>query len=134
MSSAVEPVRAILAPTNPVGHPEAPHFLQRGEGSRAECFEASQLQSERPRGCNSNVSKILPVTTLRTIDLGGKKNSGPLFSGFCAKTRVFFEVNYAPKYVQDVAVDVWPDTDKSSNFDVIDLSREILTSQETGIK
>ncbi len=31
---------------------------------------------------NSNVSKVLPVTTLRTIDLGGKKNSGPLFSGF----------------------------------------------------
>jgi len=31
---------------------------------------------------NSNVSKILPVSALRTIDLGGKKNSSPLFSGF----------------------------------------------------
>jgi len=31
---------------------------------------------------NSNVSKILPVTTLRTIDLAGKKISDPLFSRF----------------------------------------------------
>jgi hypothetical protein len=31
---------------------------------------------------NSNVSKILPVTTFRTIDLGGRKISGPLFSRF----------------------------------------------------
>jgi len=46
---------------------------------------------------NSHVSNILPVTTLRTIDLGGKKKSGPLFSGFCAKMRVFFEVNSAPE-------------------------------------
>ncbi len=38
---------------------------------------------------NSLVSKILPLTTLRTIDLGGKKNSGPLFSRFWAETRVF---------------------------------------------
>ena len=40
---------------------------------------------------NFNVSKILPVTTFRTIDLGGKKNSGPLFSRFCAKQSVFFD-------------------------------------------
>jgi hypothetical protein len=31
---------------------------------------------------NSNVLKILPVTTLRTIDLGSKKYSGSLFSIF----------------------------------------------------
>ena len=38
---------------------------------------------------NSHVSKILPVTTLRTIDLAGKKNSSLLFSRFCAEMRVF---------------------------------------------
>ena len=38
---------------------------------------------------NSNVSKILPLTTFRTIDLGGGKISGPLFSRFWAETRVF---------------------------------------------
>ena len=48
---------------------------------------------------NFHVFNILPVTTLRTIDLGGKKNSGPLFSRFCAEMRVFFEVNSAPEYV-----------------------------------
>ena len=31
---------------------------------------------------NSHVSNILPVTTLRTIDLEGQKNSDPLFSIF----------------------------------------------------
>jgi hypothetical protein len=45
---------------------------------------------------NSNVSKILPVTTLRTIDLGGKKISSRLFSIFWTKMRVFFEGNVAP--------------------------------------
>ena len=45
---------------------------------------------------NSNVSKILPLTTFRTIDLGGGKISGRLFSRFCVKMRVFFELNYAP--------------------------------------
>jgi hypothetical protein len=39
---------------------------------------------------NSNVFKILLVTTLRTIDLEGKKSSGPLFSRFCVKASVFF--------------------------------------------
>ena len=48
---------------------------------------------------NYHVLNILPVTTLRTIDLGGKKNTGPLFSRFCAEMRVFFEVNSAPEYV-----------------------------------
>ena len=55
----------------------------------------------RPQA-NSNVSKMLPLTTFRTIDLGGRKISGPLFSRFCAKTRVFFEVFSAPEYVQKV--------------------------------
>ncbi len=45
--------------------------------------------ANKPR--NSNVSKILPVTTFRTINLGGKKNSSPLFSTFCEEQRVFFE-------------------------------------------
>ena len=47
-----------------------------------------EQRRQRRRG-NSNVSKILPLTTLRTIDLGGKKNSGPLFSRSCRKMRVF---------------------------------------------
>src|SRR5579863_4728270 len=49
---------------------------------------------------NFNVSKILPLTTLRTIDLAGGKISGPLFSRFCAKMRVFFEVFSALQCVQ----------------------------------
>jgi hypothetical protein len=51
-------------------------------------------------GDNSHVSNILPLTTFRTIDLGGKEFSDPLFSGFCAEMRVFFEENPAPEYVQ----------------------------------
>jgi hypothetical protein len=38
---------------------------------------------------NLNVLRILPVTTFRTIDLEGKKNSDPLFSRFCAEESVF---------------------------------------------
>jgi hypothetical protein len=38
---------------------------------------------------NSHVFYILPVTTLRTIDLGGKKISDPLFSRFCAQREIF---------------------------------------------
>jgi hypothetical protein len=52
------------------------------------------------RHVNSNVSKILPLTTFRTIDLGGRKNIDPVFSIFCAKLSVFFEANAAPEYVQ----------------------------------
>jgi hypothetical protein len=52
-----------------------------------------QNGSQRPRNRdNSNVSKILPVTTFRTIDLRGRKISDRLFSRFCATTRVFFEI------------------------------------------
>jgi hypothetical protein len=49
---------------------------------------------------NPNVSKILPLTTFKTIDLGGRKISGRLFSRFCAESSVFFEVFSAPEYVQ----------------------------------
>jgi len=49
---------------------------------------------------NSNVSKILPVTTFRTIDLGGRKFVDPFFSIFCVELRVFFEVFFAQEYVQ----------------------------------
>ena len=49
---------------------------------------------------NPNVSRILPLTTLRTIDLAGRKISGSLFSRFCAEMRVFFEVFSAPECVQ----------------------------------
>jgi hypothetical protein len=58
---------------------------------------------------NSHVSKILPLTILRTIDLGGKKNSTPLFSRFCAKTEIFFEEYSAPKSVhRNRDCDHWP--------------------------
>jgi len=40
--------------------------------------------------CNFHVLNILPVTTFRTIDLEGKKNSGPLFSRFCGEESSFF--------------------------------------------
>src|SRR5580704_17308440 len=40
---------------------------------------------------NPNVLNILPLTTLRTIDLEGTKNSDPLFSIFWVETRDFFE-------------------------------------------
>src|SRR5579863_10518840 len=40
---------------------------------------------------NFHVLNILPVTTFRTIDLGGKKNSSPLFSRFCEEQRVFLK-------------------------------------------
>jgi hypothetical protein len=42
----------------------------------------------------------LPVTTLRTIDLQGKKNFGLLFSIFWVESSNFFERNPAPKWVQ----------------------------------
>jgi hypothetical protein len=48
---------------------------------------------------NSNVRNILPVTTLRTIDLAGPKNSSRLFSRFCVETRVFFDEKAAPRLV-----------------------------------
>jgi hypothetical protein len=44
-------------------------------------LSGSDRQAVSERG-NPNVWNILPVTTFRTIDLEGKKNPGPLFSGF----------------------------------------------------
>jgi hypothetical protein len=52
---------------------------------------------------NSNVSKILPLTTFGTIDLGGNKISGRLFSRFCAQIEIFFQQNPALRIVQSVA-------------------------------
>jgi hypothetical protein len=59
----------------------------------------TELQAVSERR-NFNVFNILPVTTLRTIDLEGKKNSDPLFSRFCGKLSFFFEGILAPKKVQ----------------------------------
>jgi len=63
------------------------------------CCSKTELQAVGEHN-NSNVLNILPVTTLRTIDLGGKKKTGPLFSRFCGELSVFFEGNLAPKLVQ----------------------------------
>jgi hypothetical protein len=63
----------------------------------------SQLQSGSRTSTNPNNSHvfyILPVTTLRTIDLEGKKISDPLFSRFCEETRFFFGGISAPVSVQ----------------------------------
>ena len=44
---------------------------------------SSKTELQAPgRNDNSNVSNILPLTTFRTIDLEGNKNSSPLFSRF----------------------------------------------------
>jgi hypothetical protein len=66
---------------------------------RHPCGSKTDPQAVTP-GDNSHVSNILPLTTFRTIDLGGKEFSDPLFSRFCAEMRVFFEENPAPEYVQ----------------------------------
>jgi hypothetical protein len=65
----------------------------------------SQQSNKEPQAAayhrNYNVFYILPVTTLRTIDLEGKKNYDPLFSIFYAEMSVFFEGNPAPQYVHE---------------------------------
>ena len=49
------------------------------------------MEPQAARLCdNFHAFNILPVTTFGTIDLGGKKKSGPLFSRFCAKESSFF--------------------------------------------
>ena len=53
-------------------------------------YEAKPQPIETHR--NPNVSKILPLTALRIIDLGGRKISGRLFSIFWAESKAFFEV------------------------------------------
>ena len=47
------------------------------------------IEPPRTEQDNSNVINILPVTTLRTIDLEGQKYSDPLLSRFCAELSVF---------------------------------------------
>jgi hypothetical protein len=81
--------------------PQSPTDRRQHENAFPAFPAAPATESQAPVAApNSNVSKILPLTTLRTIDLRGKKISGPLFSIFCAKMRVFFEVFSAPEYVQ----------------------------------
>jgi hypothetical protein len=63
------------------------------------CCSKAEPQAANAR-YNSNVSNVLPVTTLRTIDLEGKKNSSLLFSRFCEEVRVFFEGKGAPQLGQ----------------------------------
>jgi hypothetical protein len=65
------------------------------------CRRSSETEPQAlGKRANSNVLHILPLTPFRTIDLGGKRIFGPLFSGFCAKMRVCFGVDSAPEYVQ----------------------------------
>jgi hypothetical protein len=61
---------------------------------------AKAIEQQAGPEANSNVINILPLTTIRTIDLGGKKISGRVFSIFCREMRVFFEVFSAPEFVQ----------------------------------
>ncbi len=68
------------------------NYRERRSPSRLLHFLASEMERQAARqGDNSHVFYILPVTTLRTIDLGGKKNPNPLFSGLWADLRAFFE-------------------------------------------
>jgi hypothetical protein len=60
-------------------------------GQRHPCLQFQNGTASSDKRRNSNVSKILPVTTLRTIDLAGRKIPDCLFSRFCAVSRVFFE-------------------------------------------
>jgi len=56
-----------------------PTRAQLGVPTAAEFDHVAKVFGEHD---NPNVLNILPVTTLRTIDLAGKKNPGPLFSIF----------------------------------------------------
>ena len=56
-----------------------PTRAQLGVPTAAEFDHVTKAVGEHD---NLNVLNILPVTTLRTIDLEGKKNSSPLFSIF----------------------------------------------------
>ena len=64
-------------------------------------FQNGTVRSRKQH--NLNVSNILPLTTFRTIDLGGRKNPSSLFSRFCAELRVFFEEFSAREIVQQQA-------------------------------
>jgi len=79
-----------------------PIMMKRNTSSLRQLRSAAsrnQLQAAENQR-NSNVSKILPLTTFRTIDLAGRKNSIPLFSRFYAKREFFFDGNIAPQTVQ----------------------------------
>jgi hypothetical protein len=70
----------------------SPTHHRKGESSSAPGSSIrSSIAELRAPGCrdNSHVLNILPATTFRTIDLAGKKNSGRLFSGFCAERAIF---------------------------------------------
>jgi hypothetical protein len=64
--------------------------------ARAKFHPRIGTEAQADTAYNYNVSNILPVTTLRTIDLGGKKKSDLLFSRFCAELSVFFAGFSAP--------------------------------------
>ena len=79
---------------NPTNYGEGKHLY------RSSIPSVPKRNHRRTHGDNSHVSNILPLTTFRTIDLGGREFCGPLFSRFCAEMRVFFDENPAPKCVQ----------------------------------
>ena len=77
------------------------NYGQPGDVGPARVPSALQERSAQTHGCNYNVFYILPVTTFRTIDLGGKKNPDPLFSIFCAEMSDFLEGFSAPECVHN---------------------------------
>ena len=89
------------APSNSHQRAESTHHreYENLRPRRSTCSARTEPQAAAPER-NYNVWNILPVTTLRTIDLQGKKNSDRLFSRFCAERELFFEVFYAPEMVQ----------------------------------
>jgi hypothetical protein len=61
-------------------------------GSWAQLYGGSKVEPPAAATrCNPNVSKILPVTTLRTIDLGGKKFPVVCFQYFARKRAIFLQ-------------------------------------------
>jgi hypothetical protein len=81
----------------------SPTHHREGDAFGARQFMRSSITELRALRFRDNfpVLKNLPVTTLRTIDLAGKKNSDGLFSRFCEEMRVFFEGNLAPECVHE---------------------------------
>ena len=77
-----------LQPLNSTNYREGKGPCSRSISMRSPKTELRAVK----RHCNFRVLNILPVTTLRTIDLGGKKIPGLLFSRFCAEASVFFEL------------------------------------------
>ena len=77
-----------LEPLNLTDHPEGEGPCSRSISMRSPKTELRAVRHHH----NSNDSKILPVTTLRTIDLEDKKISDPLFSRFCPEASVFSDL------------------------------------------